>query len=58
MLLFRWALLLLLITAGVSFAFYAGTNQPRFKRFGQLCLKWAVLTGLGFFGILILERLV
>ena len=58
MLLFRWALLLLLIAAGVSFAFYAGTNQIRFKRFGQLCLKWAVLTGLGFFGILILERLV
>jgi hypothetical protein len=48
---------MLLIAAGVSFAFYAGTNQIRFKRFGQLCLKWAVLTGLGFFGILILERI-
>ena len=27
MLLFRWAILLLLLAAGVSFAFYAGTGQ-------------------------------
>jgi hypothetical protein len=56
-LLFRWLLLLLLIASGVSFAAYALTNLPYFKRFGILCLKWAVLTGLGFFGILILERI-
>ena len=58
MLLFRWLLLLLLIASGVSFAAYALTNLQYFKRFGILCLKWAVLAGLGFFGILILERLV
>ncbi|MEP6825949.1 MAG: hypothetical protein ABI919_14160 [Ramlibacter sp.] len=57
MLIFRWAILLLLLTAGVSFAFYAGTGQPRFKRFGLITLKWTVLAGLGFFGVLILERL-
>lgn len=57
MLLFRWAILLLLLAAGVSFAFYAGTGQPRFKRFGLVTLKWTVLAALGFFGILILERL-
>ena len=57
MLLFRWLLLLLLIASGVSFAAYALTNLPYFKRFGILCLKWEVLTGLGFFGILILERI-
>jgi hypothetical protein len=28
MLLFRWAILLLLLVAGVSFAFYAGTGRP------------------------------
>jgi hypothetical protein len=57
MLLFRWAMMLLLVAAGVSFAFYAGTGQPRFKRFGLLVLKWTVFAALGFFGVLILERL-
>jgi hypothetical protein len=57
MLLFRWLVLLLLLCAGVSFAFYAGTGQERFKRYGLLVLKWTVLAGLGFFGVLILERL-
>jgi len=38
MLLFRWAMMLLLIAAGVSFAFYVGTGQARFKRFGLLLL--------------------
>jgi hypothetical protein len=57
MLLFRWAMMLLLIAAGVSFAFYVGTGQVRFKRFGLLVLKWTILAALGFFGVLILERL-
>ena len=57
MLLFRWAVMLLLIAAGVSFAFYAGTGQARFRQFGLLVLKWTVLTALGFFGVLILERI-
>ena len=57
MLLFRWAMMLLLIAAGVSFAFYVGTGQARVKRFGLLVLKWTILAALGFFGVLILERL-
>jgi hypothetical protein len=57
MLLFRWTIFLLLIAAGVSFAFYAGTGQARFKQFGLLVLKWTILAGLGFFGVLILERI-
>ena len=57
MLLFRWLILFLLLAAGVSFAFYVGTGQPHFKRFGLLTLKWVVLSGLGFFLVLILERL-
>ena len=57
MLLFRWAMMLLLIAAGVSFAFYVGTGQARFKRFGLLVLKWTILAGLVFFGVLILERI-
>lgn len=57
MLLMRWLILLLLLGAVVSFAFYAGTGEPRFKRYGLLILKWVLLTGFGFFAVLILERL-
>ena len=57
MLLFRWAIMLLLLAAGVSFAFYAGTGNPRYKRFGLVVLKWTLLAALGFFGVLFLERL-
>jgi len=57
MLVFRWAILLLLLAAGVSFAFCAGTGQLRFKRFGLVVLKWTLLAGFGFFLVLILERL-
>jgi hypothetical protein len=57
MLLFRWAILLLLLAAGVSFAFYAGTGQARFKRFGLVVLKWTLIAAFGFFAVLILERL-
>ena len=57
MLLFRWLNLLLLLGAAVSFAFYAGTGQPRFKRWGLLTLKWTLLAAGGFFAVLILERL-
>jgi hypothetical protein len=57
MLVFRWAILLLLLAAGVSFAFYAGTGQARFRRFGLVVLKWTLLAAFGFFGVLIVERL-
>ncbi len=56
MLLFRWVFLLLLLVAGVNFAFYAGTGQPRFKRWGWIVLKWTLLAAFGFFTVLILER--
>jgi hypothetical protein len=57
MLLVRWVIMLLLLAAGVSFAFYAGTGNPRYKRFGLVVLKWTLLAALGFFAVLILERL-
>jgi hypothetical protein len=56
MLLFRWVFLLLLLAAGVSFAFYAGTGQARYRRFGLVVLKWTLLSAFGFFAVLILER--
>lgn len=58
MLLFRWLLLILLLAAGVCFAFYAGTGQPRYKRIGWITLKWTLLAALGFFAVLFVERLV
>lgn len=57
MLLFRWAILLLLIAAGVCFAFYVGTGQARYRSWGLVILKWTVLAALGFFAVLVLERL-
>ncbi len=57
MLLFRWLITLLLLSAAVSFAFYAGTGQLRFRRFGLIILKWTLLAAFGFFAVLILERL-
>jgi len=57
MLLFRWMLMLLLLAAGVSFAFYAGTGNPKYKRFGLVVLKWTLLAALGFFLALAIDRL-
>jgi hypothetical protein len=57
MLLFRWAMLLLLLTSGVLFAFYAGTGEARFRRYGLVVLKWTLIAAFAFFGVLILERL-
>ncbi len=57
MLIFRWLAILCALGVIVSFALYAGTGQERFKRFGLVVLKWAVLAGLGFFAVLILERI-
>jgi len=56
MLLFRWAIMVLLLAAGVSFAFYAGTGNPKYKRFGVVVLKWTVLAAFGFFLVLGVER--
>lgn len=57
MLLFRFAVFFLLIAAGVCFAFYIGTGQLRFRQWGLVILKWTVIAALGFFGVLILERI-
>ena len=56
MLLFRWLILLLLLVAGVCCAYYAATGQQRFRVIGWVVLKWTLLAALGFFAILIAER--
>ena len=57
MLIFRWIVLLLLVAGLVCFAIYLGTGQQRFRMLGIRIVKWTVIAGLGFFAVLILERL-
>ena len=57
MLLVRWLVLLLLLAAAVNFAFYAGTGNPRYKRLGVVILKWTLIAALGFFAVLVADRL-
>ena len=57
MLLFRWLVMALLLVAAVSFAFYAGTGQARYKRFGLLLCKWTFIATAFFFAVLLITRL-
>jgi len=57
MLLFRWALTLLLLMAAVSFLFYVGTGQVRYRRFGLVIVKWTVIAALFFFAVLFIQRI-
>lgn len=57
MLLFRVLLLVLMGAAGLSFLLFAVTGQPKYKRFGVAVLKWTLLSALGFFLILTLDRI-
>ncbi len=57
MLIFRWTMLLLLLGVVASFVFYVATGQVRYRNLGLKIMKWAVLAAIGFFGVLILERL-
>ena len=57
MLIFRWIVLLLLVAGGLCFALFVGTGQARYRVIGVRLVKWTVVAGLGFFAVLILERL-
>jgi hypothetical protein len=57
MLIFRWILLIALVAGVLCFAMYAGTGQRRWRDMGLVIVKWTVVAGLGFFAVLILERL-
>ncbi len=57
MLIFRWVVLLLLVAGLVSLAMFIGTGQVRYRVLGVRIVKWTIVAGLGFFGVLILERL-
>ena len=57
MLIARLVFGLLLAGAVVCFAMYAGTGAPRWRELGLRIVKWAVVAGLGFFAVLLLEQL-
>ena len=48
---------LLFAAAVVCFAMYAGTGHMRWRDLDLKILKWTVVAGLGFFAVLLLERL-
>ena len=57
MLIFRWVVLLLLAAGALSLAMYVGTGEVRWRNLGIRIVKWTVIAALGFFAVLILERL-
>ena len=57
MLIFRWIILLLLVSGLICMAMYIGTGQVRYRILGIRIIKWTVVAGLAFFVVLILERL-
>lgn len=57
MLIARLVVGLLLFAAVVCFALSIATGQKRWRRLGLVIMKWTLIAGLAFFGVLILERL-
>jgi hypothetical protein len=57
MTLFRLVFGLLLVTGILCFAMYIGTQDVAWRRRGVTIVKWTVVAALGFFAVLILERL-
>jgi hypothetical protein len=57
MLVFRIAIFLLLGAAGISFALFALTSNPVYKRTGLRILLGTLASALVFFAILIADRL-
>jgi hypothetical protein len=56
-LIFRLVFGLLLLGGVLCFAMYIGTRDAAWRRRGVVIVKWTVLAALGFFAVLILERL-
>jgi VIT1/CCC1 family predicted Fe2+/Mn2+ transporter len=54
---FRVAILLLLVAAGISFALFALTSNARYKRAGLRILGGTLVAAFVFFAILIADQL-
>jgi len=57
MMAFRLVFGLLLLAGILCLAMYAGTGQVVWRQRGLLIVKWTLIVALGFFAVLILERL-
>jgi hypothetical protein len=57
MVIFRLVFGLLLLAAILCLALYVATGRPVWRQRGMVIVKWTVIAGLGFFGVIILERL-
>ncbi|UUX95643.1 hypothetical protein [Aquabacterium sp. J223] len=57
MLIFRLVFGLLLVAGLLCFAAYVATGDVRWRRWGLVIVKWTVVAGLGFFAVIVLERL-
>lgn len=54
---FRLVFGLLLVSGLLCFAMYIGTHQMVWRRRGLVIIKWTVIAALGFFAVLLLQRL-
>jgi len=54
---FRLVFGLLLVSGLLCFAMYIGTQQMVWRRRGLAIVKWTVIAALGFFAVVVLERL-
>ena len=57
MMIFRLVFGLLLVSGLLCFAVYVATSDVAWRRRGIVIVKWTVIAALGFFAVLILERL-
>lgn len=57
MLIFRLIFGLLLVSGLLCFATYIATGKAVWRQRGIVIVKWTVIAALGFFAVLILERL-
>jgi hypothetical protein len=55
---FRAILLLMLVGGAACFVMYIATGHARWRAWGLQLVKWTVIAGLVFFGVLVVERLV
>lgn len=57
MTLFRVIVFFLLVAGLLCMAMYVGTKQKKWRNLGIRLIKWTVIAALGFFAVLLLERL-
>lgn len=56
MVLFRWMVLLMALAVVLCMAAFTVTRQPVWRARAMNVLRWGIVLGLGFFGLLILRR--